>query len=505
MTKQTVVVHTVAIRGSASRRAVQAGFAGIALLAILVMGSLYGFLVAMNTATAEVQRKRDEATAAALRRAKDALIAYAITYSDTHPNEVIGYLPCPDDGSQPEEGQAALSCGAARVSRLGRLPWKTLDVGPLRDSEGQCLWYAVSGTYKNNPKSNLMNWDTPGQFEIAEPDGVTLLAGTTAANRAVAVIFAPGAARAGAGLRNPDPSKPVCGGDYGNAGAYLDAAAGMDNSVVPAVPDGVTRFIAPNEYDLRRAINTPGGNLNLNLTDRVVFITAEEIWTAAKKRTDLQERLKRLTQKVAQCVEQAANANAPIDLRLPFPASMNISGAANGYYSLDNLDDIAPLRAGHLPYRLNDPTLSFGVPNIFGLPCMTTPMLPYFPTAAAAQNWYENWKDHFLYVVADEFKPSSPPTNACMGTCLTVGGVGTYAGIVIFGGQRVTPQQRDNKDDVASYLEGVNATNFQARYSAPGGAGPFNYVKDTSALYPEFAHCIQPNGLGTAQVSGECP
>jgi len=477
----------IAGRGRGPWRATQSGVAGIALLAVLVMGSLYGVLVAMNTATAELQRRRDEATAAALRQAKDALIAYAITYSDTHPGEVIGYFPCPDNGSQPEGQAAAGACGAARVSQLGRLPWKTLDVGPLRDTDGQCLWYAVSGTYKNNPKSNLMNWDTPGQFEVVGPDGV-LLAGTAPGNLAVAVIFAPGAAR-GPQVRNPDPLKPICGGDYANAAAYLDAAAGVDNATVSGAADAVSRFIAPT-------INTPGGNL----TDRVVFITADEIWAAAKKRTDLVTRLKALTEKVAQCVAQAANANAPIDLRLPVPASMAISVAANGYFNLNNMDDIAPLRAGHLPYRLDDPPAGFGVPNIFGLPCMA---------ATSDRNWYENWKDHFLYAVADEFRRSSPgPIAGCTGTCLTVGGVGTYAGIVIFGGQRVTPQQRDtgaNKDLVASYLEGANATNFQARYSAPGGSGSFNYVKDTSPLYPEFAYCIQPNGLGTAQVSAECP
>src|SRR5262249_18879840 len=225
------------------RRAAQSGVAGIALLAILVMGSLYGILVAMNTATAELQRKRDEATAAALRRAKDALIAYAITYSDTHPDEVIGYLPCPDNGTQPEGQAAARPCGMARVSQLGPLPWKTLDLGPLRDSDGQCLWYAVSGTYKNNPKSNLMNWDTSGQFEVVGPDGVTLHAGTTPGNRAVAVIFAPGAAR-GAQLRSPDPLKPICGGDYANAAGYLDAAAGVDHSAVSAGLGAGTRVIA---------------------------------------------------------------------------------------------------------------------------------------------------------------------------------------------------------------------------------------------------------------------
>jgi hypothetical protein len=479
-------------------RATQSGVAGIVLLAILVMGSLYGVLVAMNTATAELQRKRDETTAAALRRAKEALIAYAITYSDTHPGEVIGYLPCPDDGTQ-AEGQAALNCGAARVSQLGRLPWRTLALGPLRDSDGQCLWYAVSGTYKYNPKSNLMNWDTPGQFNVVGPDGVTLL--TTPANRAVAVIIAPGAAR-GPQVRVSDPLKPVCGGDYANAAGYLDAdaAAGVDNAVVSAAPDDVTPFIAGNAAG-------PGGNL----TDRVVFITAEEVWTAAKKRADLEARLKALTQKVAECLAQAANTNAAsLDLHLPWPARLNISASgAPFYYALNNFDDRpvgATLRAGRVPYVMDSSTLGAGVNDLFDLPCMNTASLPYFPTATAPQNWFENWKDHFLYVIADEFKSTSPPTIACGPTCLTVNGTGLYAGIVLFAGQKGPGQSRDteaNKDLVTNYLEAPNQASFSARYADTTGPAPFNYQRLAGGTFPEVAFCIAPNG--PLQSAFECP
>ena len=155
----------------------QNGFAALLLLVVLTMGCALRAPCRPERRHCRTAAQREDRTAAALRQAKEALIAYAITYSDTHPDQVIGYLPCPDDGSQPE-GVSALVCGTARVSQLGRLPWRTLGLGPLHDSDGQCLWYAVSGTYKNNPKSGLMNWDSSGQFEVFGPDGVTLLAGS---------------------------------------------------------------------------------------------------------------------------------------------------------------------------------------------------------------------------------------------------------------------------------------------------------------------------------------
>jgi hypothetical protein len=33
---------------------------------------------------------------------------------------------------------------------MGRLPRKTPGLDALKDGSGECLWYAVSGTYKNS-------------------------------------------------------------------------------------------------------------------------------------------------------------------------------------------------------------------------------------------------------------------------------------------------------------------------------------------------------------------
>ena len=137
---------------------------------------------------------RAQKTAIALAQAKEALIAYAATYKDTHDDPgsssytVPGYLPCPDLGPPASRRPGcAGSCGSSLVSVMGRLPWKTLGLDALKDGSGECLWYAVSGTYKNNPNgvsgstttSNMMNWDTNGQFDVKDASNTTFLAGST--------------------------------------------------------------------------------------------------------------------------------------------------------------------------------------------------------------------------------------------------------------------------------------------------------------------------------------
>jgi hypothetical protein len=168
---------------------------GLALLFLLILIGLAGafFLVnTMNKSSADLSLARDQKTQAALDRAKQALLTYAATVgaensmdaSKTKPG-VPGYLPCPDQGSvMLPEGSQAGTCGSALVSAIGKLPWYSLGLEPLRDASGECLWYAVSGTYKNNPNgvtttatSNMMNWDTPGLFDVLAPGGSTYLTG----------------------------------------------------------------------------------------------------------------------------------------------------------------------------------------------------------------------------------------------------------------------------------------------------------------------------------------
>src|SRR3990167_9391829 len=132
----------------------QRGAALLIMLVVMIIGAITIFVSSLNSSALKIER--DKATAAALAQAKDALIGYAITYGDTHISQVHGYLPCPDPNGiagANAEGSSE-TCGTKNVSTIGRLPWKTLGLSPLHDGNGECLWYAVAGTYKNNPMTD---------------------------------------------------------------------------------------------------------------------------------------------------------------------------------------------------------------------------------------------------------------------------------------------------------------------------------------------------------------
>jgi hypothetical protein len=97
--------------------------------------------------------------------AREALLGFAATYRNKeHPNADFGYLPCPDlDGDGSSE-----TCGGQGQTSVGRLPYLTLNLPDLRDGSGECLWYAVSGSFKNNPKADAVNWDSTGSFRLLD-------------------------------------------------------------------------------------------------------------------------------------------------------------------------------------------------------------------------------------------------------------------------------------------------------------------------------------------------
>ena len=172
----------------------QRGVVLLVLLALVSMGVIFALVAGLNRSAASLAQVRAQKTTTALALAKEALIAYAVTYKDTHDDPgggtytVPGYLPCPDMGPASNlEGQAAPNCGSSLVSVIGRLPWNSLGLDALKGGSGECLWYAVSGTYKNSPNavttstltSNMMNWDTNGQFSVMDANGTSFLAGST--------------------------------------------------------------------------------------------------------------------------------------------------------------------------------------------------------------------------------------------------------------------------------------------------------------------------------------
>ncbi len=407
----------------------QRGAALMIMLVIMVMGAATVLVSSLNSSGLRIER--DKITADALAQAKDALIGFAITYGDTHTTspEVNGYLPCPDINGIPE-GSSELTCGNKNVSSIGKFPWKTLDLSPLRDGSGECLWYAVSGTYKYNPKTDFMNWDNNGQFEVMASDGVSYLAGSAADNRAVAVIFAPGTVL-GNQNRAAGGSAPTCGGNY-TASNYLDndTVHSINNSTVFATANAVSRFIVGLVKD---------ASDNVIVNDRVIFITRDDIFRAIKKRKDFSTIGTGIIPTMMSTAVTCLSA-------LPNPITINF----------DTMVESGGVTVGALPNQL------------------ITGRVPY---TACADNSVRQWRDNLLYAKCTSGSCTTPTVNgvAC-----------TKNGVVIFAGERTSSQTRaTNSQKNApwdSYLEGSILTTFSNGTTAFSGASSYSATLPSTDL-----------------------
>lgn len=178
------------------------------LLFLLLVVSV-GVTVFVYGASNEVSRaiQSDQLTKSALEQARDALIARAVGDSNRP-----GSLPCPDTD---DDGRAELLVGTECPSYIGRLPWRTLGTGDLRDEGGERLWYVLSPNFRdatnvtinsntigNRPVYNGVacgsvntNACTPTNREFPQPGGI-------ATQTAAALVLAPGIALPGQ-VRNP--------------------------------------------------------------------------------------------------------------------------------------------------------------------------------------------------------------------------------------------------------------------------------------------------------------
>ncbi|HEX2648569.1 MAG TPA: hypothetical protein VHN19_01370 [Burkholderiales bacterium] len=180
-------------RRTESGRSKQQGFALILMVMVFIIGVTWYGLGALGKAAMQGY-ERDRVTAAALKQAKEALLAYLVTTAAMTTDTVDsrqanpGRLPCPESLSHPgtvNEGKAAdllpgYTCGA-----VGRLPWKSLGVDQIRDGYGEPLWYAVPlGTWAKTTTATALTIN-PGLANQMTYDGT--------ASAVVAVIIAPGA------------------------------------------------------------------------------------------------------------------------------------------------------------------------------------------------------------------------------------------------------------------------------------------------------------------------
>src|SRR5690349_2873101 len=197
-------------RGAALRRTShygkQRGFALILMAMVVIMGITWYALSAIGKAAPQGY-ERDQVTAAALKKAKEALLAYVVTAAamttdsidSRHANP--GRLPCPESLSHPgttNEGVAADLTSGYTCGTVGRLPWKSLGVDQIRDGYGEPLWYAVPlGTWAKTASATTLTIN-PGLANQLTYDGT--------ANSVVAVIIAPGAGLNTTGAGTPSGS-----------------------------------------------------------------------------------------------------------------------------------------------------------------------------------------------------------------------------------------------------------------------------------------------------------
>jgi hypothetical protein len=284
-------------------------------LIILISGTIF---VVSNVSMDDTKIENEEKTTQALAKAKEALLSYATTFHDTSSGGgepragLMGFLPCPEIATSTTEGRSISSCGGGQyISAIGRLPWKTLGIEPLKDGSGSCLWYVVSSEYKNSgegvldpgalgtglgagySRSEMLNDDSNGSFELYNRNG-NLIKGNTADDRTVVTIIAPGKPLAGQ-VRTFD-NTTHCGGDF-NANQFLEVINGVDNRSVTAAVDTVDDFIASDRSN------------DDTFNDRIITISQQEIFGEIKKRTDFTTLMQNTTRELAECMAEFGKTN----------------------------------------------------------------------------------------------------------------------------------------------------------------------------------------------------
>ena len=174
----------------------QKGIVLLVMMVVIILAASSYFISGLSVQ--EVKIDQQKKTQQALKKAKQALLAYAMNYPDTaagilNPNQGPGNLPCPDDdldGDSDTPGSVLPGCNSTGNGTMGRFPWAELGMDEVRDGNGEFLWYAVSSNFTNFADGNI-NTSTTGEITIRNVDGTVQFDGT-GINGVVAVIISPG-------------------------------------------------------------------------------------------------------------------------------------------------------------------------------------------------------------------------------------------------------------------------------------------------------------------------
>jgi hypothetical protein len=267
----------------------QSGVALILFLVALIMAAGYAFYRSSNVGALRIQQ--DAKLAATLARAKEALIAYAVTRNDD-PGPSLkpgrpGSLPCPDlitnnagFSNFPGDGKTDFFTVNSCPSYIGWLPWVTLDLPELTDDTGTRLWYVLTPELRNHDSAQPINSDRALTLKL---DG--------AADSVAALVIA---------ARAPLDSQAR---PSNNPADYLDGENGNgDDNIYVSGP--------------------PSASFN----DMVVAITRQELMAAVEKR---------VANELKTCLEQHAAATTNTAHTYPWPtpfASTAFRGTAGSLF-----------------------------------------------------------------------------------------------------------------------------------------------------------------------------
>ncbi|MCW8955429.1 MAG: hypothetical protein OQL09_00975 [Gammaproteobacteria bacterium] len=443
----------------------QCGAALILLFLTIVLTGAVFFVTSISknkTTTA-----REAVTTQALAKAKQALLSYAVSYYERGTNKrgLYGFLPCPETYLSSGDGKERGNCGNRYINDIGRFPWHTLGVPVLKDESGECLWYAVTSTYKNgsSAQTEMHNNDTPGMFSIYDVDN-NVIKGSSPEDRVVAVVIAPGQVLNGQNRPAATPNAP-CKYSYqdanNNISEFLDNINGIDNSVLETNTDRIDSFV------------TVTSNEDLaDFNDRLVLITQSDIFNEINKQKNgitgtslFDGRIRNLIKGLASCLASFAELPwaAPADLNADYRKDDSYDDGSSAHYF------------GRFPLIIDSYYLAIGSPstdNVFeqcGVVIFGNELNPgnditidFSNTDDEYYKLWVHWKDHMFYAVSKDFTAGGA---ASCGTCITSNS-NNIAAMVLFSGaannqlRRYEPPELvgsvnpgDSKADILNYLE----------------------------------------------------
>lgn len=495
------------------------GLVLLVLVIIIVLASVtYSF---SGISITQVHVDQSKKTAVALKQAKQALINYAVTYSDRTSGSFYGFLPYPEVslfGDEDGNTATTITGSLKDTNVIGWLPWRELDIENLKDESGSCLFYAVSGTYKfgASVKADMVNEDSIGMFQVVDDsDPVKIIQGKKVEDRIVALVIAPGEALAGQ-LRKPTEILSSCGRDYDNVSAYLEGDGTTDNSFVSLDKDQIDSFIPATET---YSADIPRYN------DKFLTITRDEIWNAIVKRDDFKKDMESLTRALATCAANYANHALNKGRRLPWATKINL-GSSLSYRDNISYDDdpasegysgrypfiVANSNAAIDPVNMLEDSL-FEIPGLCGGSDLGNDWqgvaMNLADNSSKYRQLWNNWKDHFFYILSKSYEPENTSTKAnCedgVAACVQVNTT-KYAGAVIFSGSRLASQNRVDKFIISEYLENGKAAVFADEVVNKTGAETYVYTDPDAEpdTVNDIMYCIENNTLGTSLNVSEC-